>query len=268
MLLCFCALLTPLAIQASSAFTGFYTGAGIGSSITSAKIRSQLFSSSIDTTDTFAPFSNASLGDQLKKTALFGAVYTGVGFSCARFYLGSELFFKISNRVISIDNTFFSNTGTALVAALPEGATFSDSTQLTFKSLEICVDARPGILLSPCSLLYGRVGVAFNRIGVNSTLESTTFSPDVIGPPIIQDLTESGSQKSGLRFGLGMEQMFSEHFSLRLDYIYTRYKIIRIGSTGLSTITNLAGTFNNTFTDQRRIKPENHSFMLGLTLYW
>lgn len=262
----------PMSANGNNAFNGFYTGVGIGASTTTAKLNSQVSSFSNDIVAVFNSnaFSNASFSQQLKKESLLGAVYGGYGFTCAPYYLGGELFVKISNRTISVDNgaafsnQFFGNDST-------ESASIVDSTKFTQRRVEFSLDARPGILLSACSLFYGRVGISFNRSSLNSTVTRSTVGVDE-GIFISQTLVESGSKNLGLRLGLGIEQMFCNCVALRLDYIFTKYRKINLNSSVTSSLIATGSirpaTIINTFSDSRTIRPINQSVMLGLTYYW
>jgi opacity protein-like surface antigen len=128
--------------------------------------------------------------------------------------------------------------------------------------VEFGVDLRPGWLVSPDTLLYGRVGVAINRVRLQSASLGVLSIP---GYPIIAGtlLAPSSSKNiAGLRLGMGVEKHISPHLSLRADYIFTYYGKIHADQSFSIPSLPLA------FTNNADVKLMNHSVMLGLSYYF
>lgn len=255
--------LSPFAVlHANTAFDSFYAGVGLGESLTTAKMNSSTSAFAIESTTPASVSGRSALSQNLKKDSWLGAIYGGYGYSCDPYYLGAELFVKFTNRHASNFSTLNDATDS------PDADTITNINEnptLTFRTVEFALDARPGILLSACSLLYGRIGIAFNKYSFDPLLQTTLVDTINFGTPTDgAGIGQPTSKKLGLRLGLGMEQMFCECISLRLDYIYTRYRRINTNFNLSSTV----DTTTKTLTDSRNIKPVNHTFMLGLSYYW
>ncbi len=98
-------------------------------------------------------------------------------------------------------------------------------------SWEPVVDLKIGFKVTPNSLLYARVGAAFNEITVKSKLNLELdyyFDEQVLSS---YESTKSDSVV-GLRLGVGAEQRFSENLAVSLDYVYTDYGSVDVSSAG------------------------------------
>lgn len=280
-----CMTLAPLSVKANSPFDSFYLGVGVGDSFTSGRLNSgtMVTQNGAGGGEFFSNFTNLRHFQHLKRDSWFGALYGGYGFSCDYMYLGGELSIKFSGHntattshpVVASDMPVDTTAG-----AVTSGVdTIDDTTTLTFRKVEYTLDARPGVLLSPCTLFYGRIGVAFNRATLNSNINATINETFISGGGALLfgatnsfSIAQSASKKVGIRFGLGIEQSIKECISLRLDYVYTRYRKINLATNTSNTApiagTNGPGPAFGTFVDVRQVKPYNHSVMLGLTYYW
>lgn len=254
----------PATGHAGSAFDGFYVGIGVGESLTTGRLNTSTQAPILFPASSTTELASSVSSQNLKRDSWFGSIYGGYGFSVCSFYFGGELSLKYNNHR-SLTNTNVTALNEVVGGAFPSTfvQNFNENNSLSFRKVEYALDARPGIFLSTCNLLYGRIGVAFNKVSLNSILNYQQAETGFSSP--FPSVIESGSKKVGLRLGLGMEQMFWQCLSLRLDYIYTQYRRINIGST-LPSITS--GTGTSSFTDSRNIRPKNHSFMLGLSYYW
>jgi hypothetical protein len=80
------------------------------------------------------------------------------------------------------------------------------------------VDLKPGILLTPRTLLAARVGAAFNEFKIRS-LNHYDNSDGFIFP--VADLrTHNHKCVTGLRLGLGIDQNICQGLFVTADYIY------------------------------------------------
>lgn len=254
------------AAHANTSFDGLYLGVAAGQSITTS--RSDFIGNASITqqraggTDLFAA-SNAT--QNFKKTGGLGAIFAGYGFSCDPVYLGGELFFKRSNASSNISNA--ASTGSVDANTI---LSISNNANSTFKKTEFALDARPGLLLSSCNLLYGRIGVARNKHSYNTDVVSFFTAPGGFGP-VTLPLSQSKTRNIyALRLGAGMEQMISQCVSIRLDYIHTRYRKIVLSDSRAFTYTDptTGNLVAASFSDSINVKSSNSAFMLGVSCYW
>lgn len=173
----------------ASSFDGFYGGVGAGGSLTTGE-----FNSSAKGTFDFLPqnFStDASFASKDVSRRDFPKGELFFGYSCSRkcLYLGTELFASLSS---------YRMTNSATGGKSEAGIETLTTTALNKIKLNIAdygVDLRPGWILSPFTLLYGRVGVAFNRLFLKSGLstQDVTFPPVLIAETLA--LASSNSEK-------------------------------------------------------------------------
>lgn len=262
----FTAALAPLtSVQANTPFDGFYTGAGVGLSLTS----SSLYSTGSGTLNilplgTFDLFSTSSTKESYKKNSGLGALFAGYGYSCDPLYIGGELFLKFNNT--SVTNYNIENSGSTIAGL---ASNLSDITTLKFRKTEFALDIRPGILLSDTNLFYARVGITRNKVSL-SLAETTSFRLGGISPVALSQAQTKSKNIFGVRLGLGTEQMICECVALRMDYIYTRYRRVNFdASTNVTSFDPLAGAnVNVSISESLKVNTNNHAFMLGLNYYW
>jgi opacity protein-like surface antigen len=265
-------------------FTGFYTGIGAGVSQSFDHLDS-MTQSTFNTlfTATTGKYQtqhlNTSQNQLLGHNFAAGTVYLGFGkqFEDSRVYLGGEVFAEAAQNVLTTSSTA-ARKDAFLFRGVPTGFNNSDSetlvteTRVKFNPIEFGVDLKPGIVVNPTTLFYGRIGVSFNRIDAssNSKLTINIFNPS--GSPAGSSTSSLNlhhtKNVTGLRLGLGMEEILGNRFAGTVDYIYTYYSngptlsgAANVFSPGVITTTN--GLTNNT-----TIKAYNQTFMVGLKYYF
>lgn len=153
-------------------------------------------------------------------------------------YVGPEIYGSISNPTFSAYQAASSTLPTESLNTLSTGH---------LSSVEGDVDLRVGNLITPGTLLFGRIGAAFNTITINSV--STISRPAL---PLSSTVNNTYSNSStGLRVGGGIEQKILPKFNIRVDYIFTHYPSVNFGATqqaSLSENFQLAPITNNTWT--------------------
>ncbi len=125
-------------------------------------------------------------------------------------------------------------------------------------------DGRFGFLLRPLTLIYGRLGAEWTKIEIH---ERTTLIGHSLNDSFHISLSSKKDSKAGahLRAGLGIEQRLNRCFSLKLDYLFTRYG--RRSPKGevfaLSSLGNPIDLENHS-----KVRIRNHALTLGLCYYF
>jgi len=122
-----------------------------------------------------------------------GGIYGGVGTNFSHFYIGSEL--SLALNMLSKDIT-----------------TTTSTTKMTVKQpILVGFDIIPGYLTQAGNLFYGRLGVGSSLVKLKLADSGSAFN------------STTNKINFGWRAGLGAEFFMSDTFSLRTEYIYSRY---------------------------------------------
>lgn len=236
----------------SSPFSGFYLGGAIGGSFSSARENSTTNLSSgftliqeiaeVRRTRTIGGSAQHSLQGTQRKNTFAASLYAGFGCAWEDVYLGLEAFlrrtdYRKTHRAIfsAAESTDVPQTTIRLDAGVSNAISLTTRLSPT----EPGIDFRPGYFLTPCTMLYGRVGVGYNRLTLHArTLSSALITPPtVIVNPLVGTETASKHKKVGaLRLGVGLEQHLGECMSIRVDYINTHYRGIKLRTRGVSDV--------------------------------
>lgn len=146
------------------------------------------------------------------------------------------------------------------------------------------MDLRPGILLSPDTLLYGRVGAAFNTLKITSdSINMGSYVFPVFFNRSLQLNTASALVASdskdvtGLRLGAGLEQYLGYNIAIEADYIYTNYGDINVNSIGNSIGGEIIlgegddlipHTIPGGFVNHTKVDVTSNAALVGLTYYF
>lgn len=250
-------------------YSGFFGGISAGLSELNGKFQTYTSLTYVDPNNSDATI-NRTLSHKINaknNTPDFGI---SIGYSqllCEKFYLGGELGGRYRTRNNTTSNT--SSTSQLLTVVR-----FSDTidTQLKGKisKYEVTLDLTPGIKFCNNLLLYGRVGIAINRIkfgtATNANIRGAAgFSTTSTA---IQTVDKT---RPGLRLGLGMGQYVSENVVLNANYIYTKYiKINNAMSADTDTTrsTHPAPVTSKGLLGNNHFKLSSHAIMLGLNYYF
>lgn len=234
---------------ASSAFNGFYIGGGAGGAFLTAQenVSSQIIVDFPSDTAgnrirTTVP---TNLEASLRDNSAIGALYAGYGLDIHYLYLGAEAFANFASYKLHNSGRFSTEQMLAInIQAYSVANNWQVNTKLS--QSQYGLDFRPGVLIKPEMMLFGRVG--FARVGITATsnlagnvdyIASRSESNNLIA------LTSSNSiNKTALRLGGGFEYHFSPKYSVRMDYIHVEYgKISTIGviDRGITSSTGLLG---------------------------
>lgn len=177
----------------------------------------------------------------------------GQGLGTTPLYLGGEIFGSVAERE-SETSTSYREEASSWFFPWPGYIEYGHKeTTLKMKDAEFGFDLRPGVFLSPTTLLYGRVGGAQNEM----TLETT--------PSAFSDVSYSNTEDViGVRLGFGLETAISPKWSLNFDYIYTDYGDITA---------DFSPTLSDEFTGEEELLTEtsadviNQSILFGFNYY-
>lgn len=262
-------------------FCGFYTGGSVGGSFTTSHVvllrDIRTFVSIQDGLYTVSTPNNVSVEQPQRKNNVATMLYTGYGYAFQDFYLSVEAFLTYSN--YKVKSMMTSSNGINLLE--PEfndisliGSSSSSTTIYTkLRRFEPGIDFRPGIFLSSCALLYGRVGIAYNKVSLTSKMNDSTNIVG-IGPLELQfsavnafDAFHKNKNIVALRLGIGFEQNICDNVNIRVDYIHTRYRGITTGKR-TQTINNITGLTLTQNSSSILKSFSNNSVMLGISYYW
>lgn len=212
-------------------FTGFIIGAGGGVALDQTIVRSN----STSTTQTgAAPRFNMTPVDALYKVPMtrgLGTVFFGYGYQFAhRFYIGAVVTGTFIHHQWQVND--FRYDENIATSGLNENIRYN--TIISLNKAEAAIDLTPGIALNSDTLLYFRVGAAFNKIRLNGaeTASDSSGAAPLEGAALTFSRTIGAT--SFLRLGAGVQYNLLSNLSLRFDYIYTNY-----GSISSGTITAL-----------------------------
>jgi hypothetical protein len=164
-----------------------------------------------------------------------------------RWYMGIMGFGEWGKQSKTADNTanFFTQTvvaGAATPSTIANGNLNSTTTVTLNNDYGLAV--KPGFLVAPRSMVYGKIGAVWADLTVNNQVNgstsATTDNPVLANSQINYSgiLTGSSTQKHtkiGLLLGIGFEQfIYSDFVTFNVEYNYTNY-----GS--VTTSTNIAG---------------------------
>lgn len=259
--------LTSYAHAQADPFCGFYVGGSLGGTTTSANL-GQSTTAGILTGGGMTLDLDQLLrldGPESLKTdnTLKGALFAGYGQNWNRWYLGAEIFIDLAR--------YKNHTSVALNGIIDSfeddaGFTLQTRTQAKLSDFQGGIDLRPGYLLTPQSMLYGRVGVAFSHLKLNTHSSLTGF--DIVDEETwsLNAATDESKNRGALRLGAGLEQNICPCLNLRFDYIYAYYGKKSVGVGPVSEVIGTGVELGSvTFAAASSARVYNNTVMLGLT---
>lgn len=233
-------------------FNGFYVGIGGGATFGDTTLQLTNFLNRPGRTNTFLTNKNSAFSNNG-----LGVAFIGYGHAFQSFYLGGELGGSLSNGIRTTTHSLAQQE-----VGFPTPFIVSNASSMHLKDYEFTIDARPGFLVTASTLVYGRIGAAFNRINLNSASQFQ-FSTPTSAQAVLLPYNTSHSE-TGLRLGLGFEKMFTSHLSLRGDYIFTDYG--KLNGKGIVPFPFLGPTV--TFSNATRLKVQTHTVLASLSYYF
>ena len=253
--LCFFLLLTPLFsfaffIPKNEPYTPrYYLGIGIGG------INGQFHTTSLtEVSPSFSFFSNQSINPKTSDTKLLGSIYVGKLFAYQRLLFGPELYLNLG-----APNSNWTESASLLFPA--ESLITSTDSQLN--TVDLGIDGRIGVLTNISSILYGRVGVSFNKL--NNNITTINSRPTI--PLIVTNSNSADHHLIGLRVGGGLEQAITPSLSIRGDYIFTYYPSTSQFFTGTAVPADIVvqlGPMSNNMA----IKVSTQVALISLVYHW
>lgn len=278
-------IIPALILTASNAhaFCGPYVGAAVGGSFSSGRTNTTT-NLLVDYT-TFRNAINHTIQHGQRKNTLIGSLYTGYAHSWEDVYLGVEGFLNTAGYRVQSKHSFAATTDNVLNRDRLEIVNFLNTSlnnttliRTRLSPTEPGIDLRPGFFLTPCTLLYGRVGVTYNKLSVHASRNTSIRTTTVIEqqPPNIFEEDESKSfskykKVGGLRLGLGLEQKLCDHLSIRADYVNTHYRSIKVSTPQeIETYTNANGdtTLYKANIVTKVSSVFKNAVLLGMSYYW
>lgn len=260
--------LTP---EAGTPFAGFYVGVGIGG-LQNQSDSDLAINTLYGVFDNPVNQLNINASQNVFQNSLFGVIDLGYGYIIPRsiVYLGIEGFGDFARHEMRQDNASF--------FTIPLGFTDSqivflnNRTKISLRSFEYGADFKPGLLLGPHTLIYGRIGAAFNEIKLNSTnffsLKQLFLLPTIANSQLNLD---NSKNVAGLRLGAGIEAALNPYIGVHADYIHTDYGHIAMQGAGnlqAFTATGDPVTIPGGFFNATKFDLTSQMVLFGLNYYF
>ena len=241
---------------------GFYTGIGLGIVHTDADVNvdpTVTINNILDTPSTLSVEQNTNAAEN----SFLGNIYLGYGslLYSSPWYLGAEVFANIAQHDMTT-NAYASNTTTSQCCTIKN--TLNSHTEAQLSPVEGGIDIRPGYLITATTLLFGRVGVAFNELKYD---QDNTFvlnaNSSSASPGAELDISQD-KFVAGLRLGFGLEQYVGKGFALSANYVWTDYG--KVSASGVANSASL-GSSNTLcgFQSGGSADVTSNSFTLGMS---
>ena len=250
--LCFTLLIiiSPWAFsQTPTPFNGAYAGGALGGSLSRTNKQLSASADVIIVGGLLGIFIPVDVKDDMVGSSPMAALFAGYGHTWQRFYLGSELALDASHYLTTdeIQNGLQETTGFGL-----DGAGQADIvTRAKISPVQFAVALRPGYLLTPKTLLYGRIAARTSLVSNTDVSAIVTVGTDVVSST--QQVSPFARKlQTTLQLGGGLEQSVNEHWSVRMDYVYSNYGKLH------TTVTNTV-LMNVTPPPRPCEDPEDHS---------
>lgn len=199
----------------------------------------------------------------LSGNGIDGQLFAGYGMTFEDHYtLAAEVFGSISSLKGDYDvaNTFSAPVLVAL--GLPGSYTFNSSASLKLQHT-LGVALMPGVMISPSTNLYLRVGYVYSRFKLSDTGAGLTGLIPPFGTGVFNGVPASeGKNESGLQLGLGASTMVTNNVGLRLEYTWERYGNFNVNQvvgpvTGATAVAGIPVAASATVGSSIKVKPQS-----------
>lgn len=220
--------------QSCSPFHGFYVGAGLGLAINMADVNSDQTISFVQGGNVIADERDP-LSAKLYKNNIYGSVFGGIG---AQFCTGLHLGVRVGVNASRFDIKHEEGTRKFFPSEAPGNAfivTQDVVSNMRLRTFEYTLDGRVGWLLTQKTLLFGLLGMAWNKKKLDTT--GTAGLDQIVNNVLLLQILDSLASSSSdanvfFRWGVGIEQMLCGCLAFEILYTHTNYG--RLSTNGIS----------------------------------
>lgn len=239
----------------------FYVGFAGGVDYFSADIDKQIHNVTTINNTMLASVSTLPFETNTQHFSGAGQSQIGAGFQIKSFYLGLEALVQLADDDFETVHGDFNFIG--LNVNTPNSHLNFD-TNLEMNNFEAAIDLKPGLFLSHNTLLYGRVGAAFNEVTLTDDSHYSFINAMIPG----NTHTTETEDVTALRLGLGVEHRMHQRFTVFMDYTYTNYRDVSFDTNTLLT----GNAFGQNFAFMLQTQDEanditKQAVMLGVNYY-
>jgi len=251
----------------SPAFNGSYVGAEFGASLAYAN------QTIINNTDLNVPIDGITfhsnepfnLYSSMLRSSAAGSIFAGIGHTWNQFYMSGEL--VLSNAYYGMASSSISGISRTInIDAITISGNETVTSTANVSPTQFGLFLRPGVMLTPTSLLYARVGTSVINIRydtTNSSQKTLTIGASGLAFPTTLHANKCIT-RAALQLGAGLEQAINDKLTLRLDYLYSYYGSIKM----YSTQSNNFDTFLITANGSQSVTLNAQSIMLGMAYHF
>ena len=249
-------------------FIGFYAGISGGATYTIGK---QNISSPTTFNQSNTTTINLINNNHVAQVHGTGGINLGYSYVWGWFYLGAELGGYYAPAHLTQDSLFSLHTTDAETGTPRMMGDLTVNSKLKVKKWEWTADLMPGVLLCDSFLLFGRVGVTYNKMNLQTNslfhiTSATNLPPFDLSFPL---LSSSNKNRAALRLGLGLSHYISDNIVLNANYIYTYYgKVDLIGETPITIPQGARQLITRGLNSNANIRVQRYAFTLGLNYYF
>ncbi len=269
------AYVAPAPTNDSYYHSGFYLGGAIGGNQYLGNTEQELTATYVETFDfLLVTLGNSEQDYEAKSSGFTGQIQLGYAYVNDWFFGALEV---SGNGAGGADfgrnyETKTLNDADGYIATI----SLSSDMDIELNNFEPVVDLKLGFRVTPNSLLYARVGAAFNEIQLKDTVtftELTDIDAPFDGIPLTSHLDVSESKSVvGLRLGVGGEHRFTQHLAVTLDYIYTDYGSVDVSGVADTAFYGPCDNFTCYYDDGLFVSDEvdvtRNVVMLGMNYYF
>ena len=202
-----------------------------------------------------------------------GGIAVGYSWLCDRIYIGAELGGYYAPTDLKINpNTIILSTNSGSGGS-NSTASLGTSVKASLRKWEWTADVTPGVLFCDTFLVFGRVGIGFNRTRLQGDSALTSVSSDQTNNPNVSvPLSASTNQiRASWRLGLGLSNYISDNLVLTVNYVYTNYGKVTLTGNSLVAIPlggGMSGTTNALLNTTVSTRVQRHAVLIGLNYYF